>query len=126
MPLVFKMLKNPIFRTKAARGDKKRDLRAKANSKTAPAGSFGFGTSTPSPTWWCSVVEHRGGRTGWSLIQRLAPAPGVTGGQPHVYVATTILLAEFVHMKKGQQVAGVVAKGRFGLVDFLPKILKWI
>jgi hypothetical protein len=48
------------------------------------------------------------------------------GGQPHVYVTTTISLAEFIFMKKGQWVAGVVGKGRFSLVDFLPKILKWI
>jgi hypothetical protein len=47
---------------------------------------------------------------------------GVTGGQPHVYVTTAISLAEFMFMKKGQWVAGVVGKGRFGLVDFLPKI----
>jgi hypothetical protein len=47
---------------------------------------------------------------------------GVTGGQPHVYVTTAISLAEFMFMKKGQWVAGVVGKGRFSLVDFLPKI----
>jgi hypothetical protein len=53
---------------------------------------------------------------------------GVTGGQPHVHVTTAISLAEFMFMKKGQwvPVAGVVGKGRFGLVDFLPKILKLI
>jgi len=34
----------------------------------------------------------------------------------------TISLAEFMFMKKGQQAAGFVEKGRFGLVDFLPKI----
>jgi hypothetical protein len=32
-----------------------------------------------------------------------------------------ISLAEFMFMKKGQWAAGVVGKGRFGLVDFLPK-----
>jgi hypothetical protein len=47
---------------------------------------------------------------------------GVTGGQPHVYVTTAISLAEFMFMKKGQWVAGVVGKGQFSLVDFLPKI----
>jgi hypothetical protein len=46
---------------------------------------------------------------------------GVAGGQPRVCVTTAILLAEFMFMKKGQQVAGVVGKGRFSLVDFLPK-----
>jgi hypothetical protein len=48
--------------------------------------------------------------------------PGATGGQPDVYVTTAISLAEFMFMKKGQWVAGVVRKGRFSLVDFLPKI----
>jgi hypothetical protein len=47
---------------------------------------------------------------------------GVTGGQPHVCVTTATLLAEFMFMKKGQWIAGVVGKGRFGLIDFLPKI----
>jgi hypothetical protein len=47
---------------------------------------------------------------------------GVTGGQPHVYVTTVISLAEFMFMKKGQWVARVVGKGRFSLLDFLPKI----
>jgi hypothetical protein len=47
---------------------------------------------------------------------------GEPGGQPHVYVTTAISLAEFMFMKKGQWVAGVVGKGRFSLVDFLPKI----
>ena len=47
---------------------------------------------------------------------------GDAGGQPHVYVTTAISLAEFMFMKKGQWVAGVVGKGRFSLVDFLPKI----
>jgi len=47
---------------------------------------------------------------------------GDAGGQPHVYVTTAISLAEFMFMKKGQRVAGVVGKGRFSLVDFLPKI----
>jgi hypothetical protein len=46
---------------------------------------------------------------------------GVAGGQPRVYVTTTISLAEFTFMKKGQWVAVVVGKGRFSLVDFLPK-----
>jgi hypothetical protein len=49
-------------------------------------------------------------------------AGGEPGGQPHVYVTTAISLAEFMFMKKGQWVAGVVGKGRFRLVDFLPKI----
>jgi hypothetical protein len=49
---------------------------------------------------------------------------GVTGGQPHVYVTTTISLAEFTFMKKGQQVAEVVGKGRFSLVDSPPQNLK--
>ena len=49
-------------------------------------------------------------------------AKGEPGGQPHVYVTTAISLAEFMFMKKGQRVAGVVGKGRFSLVDFLPKI----
>jgi len=48
--------------------------------------------------------------------------PGGAGGQPHVYMTMTISLAEFMFMKKGQQAAGFVEKGRFGLVDFLPKI----
>jgi hypothetical protein len=51
--------------------------------------------------------------------------PGATGrGQPHIHVSTTISLAEFMFMKKGQQVpvAGFVGKGRFSLVNFLPKI----
>jgi hypothetical protein len=47
---------------------------------------------------------------------------GAARGQPHVYVTMAISLAEFMFMKKGQWVAGVVGKGRFGLVDFLPKI----
>ena len=47
---------------------------------------------------------------------------GDAWGQPHVYVTTAISLAEFMFMKKGQWVAGVVGKGRFSLVDFLPKI----
>jgi hypothetical protein len=53
-----------------------------------------------------------------------AAITGVTRGQPHVYVTTTIPLAEFTFMKKGQHgwVAGVVGKGRFNLVDFLPII----
>ena len=37
-------------------------------------------------------------------------------------MTTAISLAEFMFMKKGQWVAGVVGKGRFSLVDFLPKI----
>jgi hypothetical protein len=53
-----------------------------------------------------------GGRTG----------TGAAGGQPHVHVIITISLAELMFMKKGQWVAGVVGKGRFSLVDFLPKI----
>jgi hypothetical protein len=51
----------------------------------------------------------------------LAQQFGVTGGQPHVCVTTAISLAEFMFMKKGQWVAGVVGKGRFNLLDFLPK-----
>jgi hypothetical protein len=47
---------------------------------------------------------------------------GDAGGQSRVYVTTAISLAEFMFMKKGQRVAGVVGKGRFSLVDFLPKI----
>jgi hypothetical protein len=49
---------------------------------------------------------------------------GEPGGQPRVYVTTAISLTEFMfmNMKKGQWVAGVVGKGRFSLVDFLPKI----
>jgi hypothetical protein len=39
-------------------------------------------------------------------------------------VTITISLAEFIFMKKGQWVAGVVGKGRFSLVDFLLKNLK--
>ena len=54
-------------------------------------------------------------------IRTLTPM-GEPGGQPHVYVTTAISLAEFMFMKKGQRVAGVVGKGRFSLVDFLPKI----
>jgi hypothetical protein len=38
----------------------------------------------------------------------------------------TISLAEFVFMKKGQWADGLVGKGRFGLVDFLPKIKKCV
>jgi hypothetical protein len=38
----------------------------------------------------------------------------------------TISLAEFMFMKKGQWAAGVVGKGRFSLVDFLPKFKKRI
>jgi hypothetical protein len=37
-------------------------------------------------------------------------------------VTMAISLAEFMFMKKGQWVAGVVGEGRFSLVDFLPKI----
>jgi hypothetical protein len=37
-------------------------------------------------------------------------------------MTTAISLAEFMFMKNGQWVAGVVGKGRFGLVYFLPKI----
>ena len=48
---------------------------------------------------------------------------GVAGGQPHVHVTMVISLAEFSFMEKGQQVAGAVGKGRFGLVDFLHKFL---
>ena len=33
---------------------------------------------------------------------RSAALAGVTGGQPHVYVITTISLAEFMFMKEGQ------------------------
>jgi hypothetical protein len=47
---------------------------------------------------------------------------GAAGGQPHVYVTITISLAEFMFMKEGQWVAGVVGKGRFSLVNLLPKI----
>jgi hypothetical protein len=47
---------------------------------------------------------------------------GAAGGRPHVYVTITILCAEFTFMKEGQWVAGVVWKGRFSLVNFLPKI----
>ena len=53
---------------------------------------------------------------------RFGGESGDAGGQPHVYVTTAISLAEFMFMKKGQWVAGVVGKGRFSLVDFLPKI----
>jgi hypothetical protein len=37
-------------------------------------------------------------------------------------MTTAISLAEFMFMKKGHWVAGIVGKGRFSLVDFLPKI----
>ena len=56
-----------------------------------------------------------------SLLQQRS-SYGDAGGQPRVYVTTAISLAEFMFMKKGQWVAGVVGKGRFSLVDFLPKI----
>ena len=56
----------------------------------------------------------------WVMVMGIRS--GDAGGQPHVYVTTAISLAEFMFMKKGQWVAGVVGKGRFSLVDFLPKI----
>jgi hypothetical protein len=59
-----------------------------------------------------------------ATIVEMVALPGVTRGQPHVYVITAISLAEFMFVKKGQWVAGVVGKGRFSLVDFLPKIKK--
>jgi hypothetical protein len=45
MPLVLKILKKSIFRTKAARGHKKRDLGVKMNSTRAPASSFETATA---------------------------------------------------------------------------------
>ena len=56
------------------------------------------------------------------LNAQISQLPRRCWGQPHVYMTMTISLAEFMFMKKGQQAAGFVEKGRLGLVDFLPKI----
>ena len=65
-------------------------------------------------------------RKNGSVLRKALGVPfvgaGDAGGKPHVYVTTAISLAEFMFTKKGQWVAGVVGKARFGLVDFLPKI----
>ena len=75
---------------------------------------------------WPGGLSHLNGRTGtprsfWGCFDTKTGEPG---GQPHVYVTTAISLAEFMFMKKikGQWVAGVVGKGRFSLLDFLPEI----
>jgi hypothetical protein len=59
----------------------KQDLRAKANSKTAPEGSFGI--STPSFTRWCSVIEQLPKKVtsdaNADVGLRFAPEPNKTG-----------------------------------------------
>ena len=95
----------------------------------APKGKQGHDTAdhkenVPYCLWGAKKVTGGDRRQRSPQIQAM-PSHAHAGeprGQPHVYVTTAISLAEFMFMKKGQRVAGVVGKGRFSLVDFLPKI----